>query len=540
MYKILIIDDEAVVRNSISRNIKWDEFGFELSDACEDGKKAIEAIDKYKPDVVITDICMPFLDGIELTRYISSKYPNTKVIILTGFDEFEYAQQAIKLDVFDFILKPITPNELKKVLNKLRTKLDEENNNTESLNRLKEQLRESLPLLKERFLNRVALGYIKNEKVEEKLKYFDINLKGHYYLAIALDLDDYRESGMFKHGDDDELLYFAICNICEEIISREYIGEVFQNNRNCIIIFLSDDDDCLLQESATRLSEEIRSAIEKYLKFTITVGIGTICSDLKSLYLSYKSAASALDYRFVLGRNQVININDLENTRNNRSEFNNELKKKLITEIKIGTTQNIDQVINILFQDIRASYSSLEGSYLQIQQIIVLILSALNDMGYDEAELFGTGFSPLTGVYQFKTLDQIEGWIKELCQKIALFVFNKRNNLSELQALKAEEYIKSNYHNENISLNSVCKHLLLSTSYFSMIFKNHTGVTFIEYLTRIRVEKAMELLKVTNLKAYEIANQVGYSDSHYFSSIFKKATGLTSTEYREKILGINI
>lgn len=290
----------------------------------------------------------------------------------------------------------------------------------------------------------------------------------------------------------------------------------------------------LLNETANRLSEEIRQSIQKYLKFTVTIGIGLVIKNLNNISESYKGAVSALDYRFVVGKNHVISINDMESKAESRQVYNRDWQKKLVSGIKTGMTKEISKLIEGAMKNLKTTYVSMDRCHIQIQQVIFLIISSLNELGIYEAEIFGESFTPFTEIYGFKTLDQVEEWLKELCNKICLYISGRRNDFCKVQALKAEEYIRVNYQNPEISLSSICKHLLLSTSYFSIIFKNFTGETFIEYLTKVRVEKAMELIRTTSLKTYEISEKVGYLDPHYFSLIFKKATGLTTTEYREK------
>ncbi|EXX84966.1 hypothetical protein BG52_09485, partial [Paenibacillus darwinianus] len=176
MYRIVLVDDEAGVRESIRRRIAWNEHGFECMADCEHGFDALEAAERYAPDVVLTDINMPFMDGLELTRRLSGLYPNTKVIILTGFDDFEYAQQAVKLKVNDFILKPVTARELTAVLDKIRAELDDEKSRREDMELLRRQLHESMPVLRERFLERMVSTDVSAREMKERIAYFMLPL----------------------------------------------------------------------------------------------------------------------------------------------------------------------------------------------------------------------------------------------------------------------------------------------------------------------------------------------------------------------------
>ncbi len=535
MYTILIVDDESVVREGIKRNINWNEHGFELVGDCENGLEAMEAVEKLCPDIVLTDICMPFVDGLELTKFIMERYPRTRVIILTGYDEFEYAQQAVKLKAFDYMLKPITANELRNVLDKLKNELDEETEKLEDFNRLKSQLRESLPLLKERFLNRLILGINKDDKIHDKLAQFNMKLTGEAFLALSVDIDDYGDFKLVHPETDDELMQFAVFNICEEISQTRGNCIVFQNSSDKTVIILADSGSDSAREAATSLAEEIRQSVEKYLKFTVTIGIGKVCSGIHDINLSYKYAQSALDYRFLLGKNRVISINDMEGNIIERPAYNKDWERKLVSAIKTGTITEIDEIAVALIQNLKESYVSMKKCYYQVQQLVMSVIGALNELGVAEADVFGEDGSLLAEVYKMKTLDETESWLKDLCRKASLYLTGRRNDFCEVQASKAEEYIRERYADPDISLNSICKHLLMSTSYFSSVFKSQTGHTFVEYLTKVRVEKAMEMLKATGMKTYEIAEKVGYGDPHYFSLIFKKTAGCTPSEYRERL-----
>ena len=533
MYKILVVDDEAVVREGIRDNIEWDELGFSLAGVCENGSEAMEAVDRAQPEVVLTDICMPFVDGLELTRYISGKYPSIKVIILTGFDEFEYAQQAVRLKAYDFILKPITASELRDKLRKLKEDLDAEKQKLEDIGKLRLQVVESLPLLRERFLNRMVSGNL-SEADKNKLDFFNISFTGDNFVAAVIDVEDYGDFATDHPDTDDELLLFAVFNISEEIVSRYEGGLVFQNPNEKSIAVLSGDARDVLRDKAVCIFEELRQTLEKYLKITVSIGIGNVCTGIKEIKTSYKRAVSALDYRFLLGKNRVIYIGDMEDSMDKRPSYNTEWEKKLILGIKTGTTEEIGDIVGRIIQSLKESNVSLDNYYILMQHLIISIIDSLSEAGVNVGELLKEKVNPLTDIYRMKTLADVEVWLKDFCNRASGYITSRRDNYSMVQAIKAEEYIKENYMDQDLSLNSLCKHLLMSVSYFSMVFKNHTGETFIEYLTRVRMEKAVELLKTTDLKSYEVADRVGYADPHYFGLIFKKATGMTPIECRER------
>lgn len=189
MYKIILVDDEDEVREGIKHKISWSKYGFELVGDFDNGRDALEAIEQHRPDVIITDICMPFMDGLGLARAVMDRYRDMKVIIVTGYEDFEYAKQAITLKVTEYLLKPINAREFAEFLSKMKQDLDEEHLQKANLVKLRMQLNQSLPLLRERFLEQLVTTRMKSEEIENKLSYFHIPLQGQVYLALVIDIE---------------------------------------------------------------------------------------------------------------------------------------------------------------------------------------------------------------------------------------------------------------------------------------------------------------------------------------------------------------
>ncbi|MFD0619955.1 response regulator [Paenibacillus sp. GCM10027629] len=533
MYKIAVVDDEELVREGIEELIHWKDHGFIFIGSFENGLEAMEAFEEHIPDVVLTDIYMPFMDGLELTRQIFDKYPYVKVVVLTGYDEFEYVQQAIKLKVYDYLLKPISSSQLRDVLNKVKLDMDEEFRQKEDLNKLKSQLNLSFPLLRERFLESMVTNVLKKEVLNEKLALFNIQLSRSFFMAVVIDIDDFGERSNSFSVIEQELMRFAVCNIVEEIMGEKKGGIVFRSRDDKIVSILSSDDMNSVYALAQALSEETRQCVKKFLKFTVTIGIGSACVSLQEIAVSYQKAISALDYRFLIGKDNVISLSDLEGSDKSPVEISNDWEKKLVLALKTGTAEEVDLVIEDCIRNLKLARIPMQTCLIYIQKIGITLMSTINELG--GLELFINPINPFDEIFTFKTLIDIELWLKGICKQLIGCITGKRNNISKNKVILAEDYIMGNYSKETLSVNDVCQHLQMSPSYFGTIFKSHTGETFIEYLTRIRIEKAMELLKYSDFKTYEIANKTGYRDPHYFSLIFKKRTGLSSTEYREKI-----
>lgn len=537
MYKVILIDDEDEVREGIKYKTPWTECGFELVGDFENGRDAWEALDSLKPDAVITDICMPFMDGLELAKCIFEHYRDIKVVIVTGFEDFDYAQRAIKLKVTDYLLKPLNSQEFTDFLMGMRRELDEDRIRKEDLSRLRSQLHQSLPLLKERFLEKLVTSPMTQEERLLGMEAYQLKLQGPSYVAIVGDLDE-RPSDQPEDSEmDRELIRFGVYNIMQEIIEQEHDGIVFRTRDHKVAALYSAESDGLLLQSQT-IAGHVRHSVEKYLKRTISIGIGRPCEDIQQLSLSYQEALSALDYRFMLGVNRTLSIQDVEFGQRAGVSFNNDWEKQLISAMRTGSRANVSNALQAGFDELRSSGTTVDKGYGIIHKLLVALMNWIDETGLTLTT--GIGDEVFSQIQAMKTLDVIQRWLEETCNRILMDLSAKRLNVAQSQMQKAEQFINDNYMNVDLTLNDVCSNLYMSISYFSTLFKQHTGMTFVEYLTRIRLEKAKELLAVTSEKTYEIALRVGYGDPHYFSVIFKRQTGTTPKEYRNLQKGISM
>ncbi|MEK3768340.1 response regulator [Paenibacillus sp. FSL R5-0887] len=529
MYKIILVDDEDEVREGIKQKISWSKYGFELVGDFDNGRDALEAIEQHRPDVIITDICMPFMDGLGLARAVMDRYRDMKVIIVTGYEDFEYAKQAITLKVTEYLLKPINAREFAEFLSKMKQDLDEEHLQKANLVKLRMQLNQSLPLLRERFLEQLVTTRMKSEEIENKLSYFHIPLQGQVYLALVIDIELEKRSQDLAF--DAELLRFGAFNIVQEQLEKEQDGVVFQTRDGKIAAIRSGNSETL--EVATQLlAEQVQSSLNKYLKLSSTIGIGRKYNTLQQIPLSFQEAVSSIEYRYLLGIDKVISIQDLEFGKGLDQAHFTSWEKQFISALKTGKASAVSEILLKWFQELKSNTSSIEGCRSSIYQLLVSLMNYVVDIGFPNTVV--VSHNMFAEVATLKTLDEARHYLERTCHALILKLSEQRTTVRTSQMQAAEAYIRENYCNDSFSLNELCSHIFMSISYFSATFKQHTGETFIEYLTRLRLEKAKELLTVTQLKTYDIAARVGYADPQYFSVIFKRNVGSTPKEYRHR------
>lgn len=532
MYKVLLVDDEPLIREAISENTRWNELGYELLGTCRNGREAIQRLEEEEADLVLTDICMPYVDGMELTRYLYENHRSVKVIMISGYDDFEYAKTAMKYHVMDYILKPVTAQELAQTLITVREKLDEEYFQKDSMQKIKGAYRSSLPMLQGRFLNSLLLGNMGSEEIRQKLKDYEINLEGNFYMTALVAGDDLASFLMQSDEYKSDLAYFAIYNVAAEIVEAHGFGVSVQDvDERTVLIFFGEEN---IEEEVLRVAEEIHDSILKFLKIRCTISIGRPVRRLQELSRSFQDARHTLEYRFVLGGDQVIYAQNLPKNQDLVSADMPRHVRGICRAVRSGGEKEVEDEIDCFITNIRQSCLSRNRSIFHIQNLILNVMKELDAAALDETEIFRQERELLNKVYDKDRLSEIKTELTSFCMELARSFRDEKDSYCKSQAIRALDYIEEHYR-EDVTLNSVCSHLAMSTSYFSSIFKTYTGLTFIEALTRKRIEKAKTLLENTSRKAYEIAWEVGYSDPHYFSSTFKRMTGMSPTEYAKKV-----
>lgn len=535
MYKVILVDDEALTREAISENIPWGELGFELIASCENGKEAMEQMEQITPDLLLTDICMPYVDGIELARYVHENHPDTRTVIISGYDEFEYAKQAVHYQVMEYILKPVTPSELTEVLLRAKASLDERSARIKTLKKLQRAYVSNRPFLQGRFLNSLLRGNERSDGLEEKMEELDISLTGRFFSTAIVEGDDL--SPFLDQYTDmrDELALFAICNITQELIYRRKLGVVFQDMEEKTIIIFGGQTQRELNQQMEEAFCEIQQTIEHLLLIHTTIGVGEIVPDIRRLYQSYEAARESMEQKFLLGGGQILRRQISEEQENSLRIDVAKWANRVVRAVKGGSKEKIEQAVREFAQEIRDTHVNRNRSIIYVQNLLLTVIGTANLIKEKENMIVEEEKELLNRIYSYDHLTDMATDVITICNHISQLLEEQRDSYGKKQALMALDYIRENYMNSEVNLNSVCSHLAISTSYFSTLFKGCTGETFIEALTKKRMEEAKKLLENTSMKTYEVAREVGFSDPHYFSVAFKKATGRTPTEYaREK------
>lgn len=535
MYTFLMADDEEIIRNGFSKRIDWAEFDFLFLPPCENGNETIESVIANRPDVVFTDINMPEKDGLAVCAFIAENYPETTVVILSGYDEFEYAQKAVSFNVFEYILKPINAKKLRLLLVRLKEHLDREHSFNVSIDKLKEQAEKSKELIRERLLNRMISSPIAREEI---VSYgFDIDAElppDSFVRTILIDPDD-PEVVRNRPTISFSVFLLAVQNICLSCApNKKFL--LFQRSGGQLVLILSGKTERFVADST---KEFIRNFQEKSLEIpysTNTVGISTIKQGTEEIFQAFRESELAVAYRFIQGKNSAIYYEYTTKAAGSPLPQINDDFRQIILSIKTAAVTEIGKQITQFFSHLMESGISVYRAELEIQKYFITIVNALEELDISCTDLgINSQTDPILKLNGMKTLIESENWIREFCLLASEKLKRKRQDFSEKTVYAAIDFIHEQYPRQDLSTDVLCSQLAISPGYLSRIFKKHTNMTILEYLMDLRVEKAKELANSTDLKNYEIAENVGYTDPGYFSTIFRKTTGITLSEYRQSL-----
>ncbi len=521
-YKVFFVEDEIVTREGIRDNVDWKSYGFEFAGEAPDGEIALPLLQTTPPDLLITDIKMPFMDGLALCKIVRERMPAVKIVILSGHDEFEYAQEAIKLGVTEYLLKPVTPHDLHNVLSRIGAQLDQERQAQEDLRRLKDQVEENRAALREKLLLNLVMGAVSSAEAIEKGHALGIDLVAGCYLAIVIRLSLRATTGLFDYPayqHAQQTLAAPLEHHTDVLLIKKDVEE--------LVLIMKGSTPEYLQERRNFLRQLMQRQAE-VAGCTITIGCGTAKHRLTDIYQSF---VEALIEAQGSGSRETTplasNVSKAELLKINKAAVDNYLR----CGVKEDYADFFETFIRPLCETALSSY--LVKNYL-LMDIALTAAKFVAELGGDINEVVPALDMMETVLNETATADQFQTQIHNIL--IGTLAYRDRQATSQhaVMVQQVRDYIDQQYADPNLSLNEVARQVNLSPSHFSTVFSQETGQTFKEFLTETRIRHAKELLRATSLRSSEISYQIGYSDPHYFSYVFRKQTGLSPKEYRQQ------
>lgn len=524
--KILIVDDEEPARKMLLTAADWQALHMEVIAEAVSGQDALAVMEEQLPDILFTDIKMPYMDGMELSSIVTGKYPHIRIVITTAFKDFDYAHQCIGLGVSNFLLKPINRNDLISTLLKLREQIENEKQQWFEFDHLKEILKKNYAFLRERFLLEFCENSTRSASARQQLSYYFPDGIPSYIQVTLL------EAGASHTGNltEEERLLQDMKNL--EFIKKYLEGrkdvEIFTDNNHHLMLLTYSPE-----VQVVTLCEQLKRSIYQTSGNEILFGIGNHYDNIYQAETSFQEALESLKFsRYMPNQPIVIYQNDIhvQNTTWTSSPAGLEDIKFYI---KAGLPDSVQKLLPSLYLDESGDLLSLEHARILSMTLLSSAVNVANDIGIPLNDLFSDPGNSFMQILLEPTSQNLRSETGSFLTRLASQISECRRNKSKSALWEILQYIQTNLTDPSLSLGSVAEKFHMNDSYLSRTFTKELGFSFSKYLNRLRMERAIALLRTTDLKAYQVAEAVGIPDAYYFSNCFKKYTGKSIRDYRK-------
>lgn len=513
MYKVMLVDDERIILEGISAIVDWSSADTVLIGKARNGIEAYERIVKEPPDIIVSDVKMPGMDGLELAAKVSQKYPAIRFIMLSGFSDFEYAQTAMRYGVKHYLVKPCNENKIVEALREVVSELKQSEHREQFTSSMREGLVKVLPYVKEQFLKEFVTNKTYGSKDWEYYrKLFDLRLEAKQVRLLLFQLEGKFE---FEH-------MFAVKNIAEEILSRPVLSSTVGEH---VLIVIDDEEP--LDELLERISN-IRTTFRSYYKIDLTIALSESGQMAEARKL-YKQTLECLNHRFYLGEGSLITQRDILGSACNKEvkEFNYD-GEALILQIKTGRWEDASKEIDGFFGQLGELRLDIQNAKSYVIELFTAMIRL------SPPQTFKLYMDKLVGLIRLDTLQSIQMFFKTVAEELTKQQYEHHKNKYSAIVSKVIAIVEEHLGNPELSLNWVAHQMLyMNADYLGKLFKRETGEKFSNYVINVRVNKAIEWMKQhEDLKVFELAERLGFGDNpQYFSQVFKKCTGSTPSEF---------
>jgi YesN/AraC family two-component response regulator len=548
MYKIMLVDDEPIVRLAIKSLINWEEHGFEIAFEASNGKQALKLLETNPGiDIIITDINMPILDGLELITQITDMNLEPEIIVLSSYNDYDWVRKAFKLGVNDYILKTeMEPLSILELVKGMAEKIDNKKRSLQNTNNVNNFINSRYR--KENILQELLTGgdtsILALNEPDGMLK-INKNKIALCYLWV----DDYQTVKEKYISNSLKAFTQSVVNSIDQVLTDTNSGEVLCISPEEYLIFMGFDElsQKQIRYKITDVIGRIQYSLKTYVNITASVGISEVGSIKEELEALSEQAKQNVKLRFILGKGKIIfpETANMVMWKNREYAENSDQKKETIIgreEAFLNALGDADEdrasaELEKLFDIIRNNgyNNKIEKIYSSYMELLFVTASYLSKIGKETQQIFGTEIDFYEKILRFETQEEINVWIRNMVSWIINYLKEGRSSKQNRVIQNAKQFIQMNYSDASLSLKTVSEYVELSESHFSTTFTKDVGETFTDYLTNTRLEKAKELIATTNLKLYEISERVGYTNAEHFSRIFKKNVGCSPKDYMKKL-----
>lgn len=529
MLKVVVADDEKRQREGIARHIPWQELQLELIGCAKDGREALALMERHGADILITDIRMPGMDGLELCASASERYPELKVMIISGYDEFEYARAAIELNAYSFMLKPINIRQLAERLGKLGAQLERHRQSETDLALMQQQLEESRPLLLDKFAKDLLFGRLRHEDtIANRALTLSFSIPESGCSIVLMQLEDIPEQDVSRTAH--QVLMLELQRDLTELLAPGKRGLAFLSKEDELILLLfhpSPD-----QRALSLLLEELRTCLHRKFPGRTTISVSGVKRTFAELQAGYQEAEAASRQKFYLGKGSTIHYADIDAEALPAVSLAGSVER-LMADVGTGQHARIAEQLDEILCHI--PYSAGIGAHALRSfgfQIVSDIYKQLYAMNTQIDAVFGENARLWESAAAFDTVPEAREWLTNALTTLSLHIYSKRSR-KHADVVDTILDVLDNRYREPITIEELAKKVFLTPNYICNIFKENVGESIIDYLIKVRMKHAKQLLIGTRCKIYEVAEQTGFNNTSYFSSVFKGMFGVSPKEFRE-------
>lgn len=530
----MIVDDEPLERQGIRLILEMYRPGDRVVGEAGDGEEAVKIAAAVQPDVILLDIRMPGLDGMEVARILRPILPNTRLVIVTAHSEFAYAKKAVPLGISDYLLKPVDTQEMMKLLDRLEIQVAEERESKEEMERLRAALQDAMPLIRVGFVMDLVNGSLTNgEEVKTRAKFLGI----HQTLRVAFHvwIDNLSGHKTYRSELEHQILQKQVGDAIQASVQHwpgSLTVPVGSGQFVVLLPFSEEEEESRIREVSQKLGDEICCTVRTRTNATVTVGMGRPAKDEAGLARSHGEALAAGEFRLMYGGDQAIHADDVTTPHDPALLLEQGNEKGMAMAIRMGDWETTRQHFLALWTDLPAEQKlNAADIRMKLLEVSAIASRAAIEGGVKPEEITSLSIPSDKEIMSMNSLSKVHehslAWLGELVGRVRASREFRNASLVE----KAVRFVEENYHQE-LSLEDVARQVYLSPCYFSRLFKQVKGWSFSEYLTQVRMEEARRLLVNTDCQISEIATRVGYRDARYFSQVFKRNEGCTPISYR--------
>ena len=525
MLKVLIADDEHIIKNGIENSIDWEKIGMQVIATADNGREAYKIAIEKRPDIIITDIRMPFMDGLEFIEKVKEIHKDAYIIFISGHDEFIYAKTAIRLGAYDFIVKPIDLDYLKEILKKINIEYHKRNNEVKVLDLKldREQIGQDL-------LARLLFSSCEKNTIIDRLEELGIERGSKCFCVIfQIDYFEMQESRQEKTQKFvDEVMFYTkqLSKFKNNILLPDT-----KKGRIVLASFIDENKDFELE--VQNFVDEMRGRVNIADTDTFSICIGNLHADVQGIITSYNEAVETSNYSYVYGGDKNVFFSQYQSFLKDRNSDLNDDMYTFLTSIRSLNKDIIKKNLNIIKEMIiQSGANSIFYVKIIINSVYCMLNETLHDLQVSLNDIFENPIERYKKIIHSCSIDDEFDQLFEFVSEICDYMNNKKDVSYNTFIEEAKMYINNNFSKSTLCLEDVAKNSNISPSYLSTLFKQYVKKPFISYLTDVRIEKAKEMLIYSQLKTYKICSSVGYDNPTYFSTVFKKRTGKTPTEFR--------